>query len=77
MKLYIENFGIIEEIKFICFIIVFLSLIYFIWIPYVKRIRNVIWISKAMLNMIPYNLIKKNEELKTAIISGNVIKAFR
>jgi len=48
-----------------------------LWIPYMRRLRDDIWRTKGMLNMIPMEIINENENLTDLFISGELIKAVR
>lgn len=49
-----------ETIKFIMFLIALVLLFILAWIPYLKKLNNKIWRTKGMLNMIPMDIIIRN-----------------
>jgi PAS domain S-box-containing protein len=69
----LNNFKIIFAV-----FIVFLALVYvFIWSPYLANLSNKIWRTKGMLNMIPMDIIAKNENLKQAFTTGDLLQAVK
>ena len=66
-----------ENIKFAIFIIMLFVVFLFIWTPYLKNLNTKIWRTKGMLNMIPMDIISKNENLKNAFISGDILQAVK
>lgn len=67
----------IEKIKFSIFIIMIFFVFLFIWTPYLRNLNTKIWRTKGMLNMIPMDIISKNENLKNAFISGDILQAVK
>lgn len=65
----------IERIRFTIFILGSFAIFLFIWTPYLKRVRDDIWRTKGMLNMIPMEIITKNENLKNLFTSEELIQA--
>lgn len=63
--------------KMITFIAVVVVLYLVLWLPYLKDLNMKIWRTKGMLNMIPMNIIIKNERLKNEFTSGMLEKAVR
>ena len=83
-QLFLNNFSSyldyqdnIEKIKFSIFIIMIVIVFLFIWTPYLKNLNTKIWRTKGMLNMIPMDIISKNENLKNAFISGDILQAVK
>lgn len=67
----------IDEIKFSVFIVVIFAIFIFIWTPYLRNLKNKIWRTKGMLNMIPIDIIKENDKLKKAFTSGDILQAVK
>jgi hypothetical protein len=65
----------VERIRFTIFILGSFAIFLFLWTPYLKRVRNDIWRTKGMLNMIPMELITKNENLKNVFTSEELMQA--
>jgi hypothetical protein len=61
--------------KMIGFIVVVVVMYVLLWLPYLKDLK--IWRTKGMLNMIPMNIITKNEQLKREFTSGKLEQAVR
>lgn len=72
---YHDLFLNVERIRFTIFILGSIAIFFFIWTPYLKKVRNNIWRTKGMLNMIPMDLITKNENLKNLFTSGELMQA--
>eukprot|EP01017_Pseudomicrothorax_dubius_P051294 TRINITY_DN9844_c0_g1_i1.p1 TRINITY_DN9844_c0_g1~~TRINITY_DN9844_c0_g1_i1.p1 ORF type:complete len:214 (+),score=52.27 TRINITY_DN9844_c0_g1_i1:41-643(+) len=47
------------------------------WGPYMGSLSSKIWRTKGMLNMIPMDLITKNETLKAKFLTGDLLQAVR
>jgi len=65
----------VERIRFTIFILGSFAIFFFLWTPYLKRVRDDIWRTKGMLNMIPMEIITKNENLKNLFTSGELMQA--
>lgn len=83
-QLFLDNFtsyldyqDTVESIKFSIFIILIMVVFFFIWTPYLRNLNTKIWRTKGMLNMIPMDIISKNENLKNAFISGDILQAVK
>mmetsp|Transcript_40637 Transcript_40637/g.36083 ORF Transcript_40637/g.36083 Transcript_40637/m.36083 type:complete len:92 (+) Transcript_40637:455-730(+) len=72
---YLGNYLTIERVRFVIFIVGSFMIFFLIWIPYLKRVRNNIWRTKGMLNMIPMSMIKSNEHLKELFTRGELLQA--
>lgn len=48
-----------------------------VWRPYVSNLNNNIWRTKGMLSMIPMEVLLANENLRTALLSGDLMKAVK
>lgn len=48
-----------------------------LWLPYLTRLSTRIWKVKGMLNMIPMEMIMKNEKLKTKLLAGDFLAGVR
>lgn len=77
LKSYLDYQDNIEKIKFSIFIIFMVVVFVLIWMPYLKNLNTKIWRTKGMLNMIPMDIISKNENLKNAFISGDILQAVK
>jgi len=74
---YIDETADLERLKFAVFIIGLVVVFCFIWIPYLRNLSNKIFRTKGMLNMIPMDIISKNESLKNLFISGDLLQAVK
>lgn len=72
-KNYLSSYLQIDEIKFSVFIVVIFAIFLFVWTPYLRNLKNKIWRTKGMLNMIPIDIIKENDKLKKAFTSGDIL----
>jgi hypothetical protein len=59
------------------FILVMVIVFLFIWVPYLNRLNQRIWMTKGMLNMIPMDIIVKHEKLRNAFTNGDILRAVR
>jgi len=53
--------------------VVIFAIFIFVWTPYLRNLKNKIWRTKGMLNMIPIEIIKENDKLKKAFTSGDIL----
>lgn len=74
---YLDKFLTIERIRFTIFILGSFAIFFFLWTPYLKKVRDDIWRTKGMLNMIPMEIITKNENLKNIFTSGELMQAIQ
>lgn len=74
---YLSTINTLARVKFIVFIVAAFLIFFFIWIPYLKRLKEKIFRTKGMLNMIPMNIITKNESLKNEFIQGDILQAVK
>ncbi len=74
---YMSDQESVEKIKFSVFIILIVVVFFLIWTPYLRNLNTKIWRTKGMLNMIPMDIISKNENLKNAFISGDILQAVK
>jgi PAS domain S-box-containing protein len=74
---YLSTIDSLAKVKFIVFIVAAFLIFFFIWIPYLKRLKEKIFRTKGMLNMIPMNIITKNESLKNEFIQGDILQAVK
>lgn len=73
-----DTFGLLINIVIIVFcIIIGLSVFFLLWIPYVNNMNATMRRVRGMLNMIPMNVISKNEILKKELTDGELLKAVR
>ena len=66
-----------ERIKFAVFIVVGALMFFFVWMPYLRNLSQKIWRTKGMLNMIPMNIISRNQDLKDAFMSNELLQAVK
>ena len=71
LHIFIDNFQTelmgqieFEKMKLMIFFTCNIILFVFLWMPYLNMLTHQIWRTKGMLNMIPLNIIRKNDELK-------------
>jgi len=74
---YLDEIYFYEKIKFICFLAVVCVLELFVLLPYLSRLKQQIFRTKALLNMIPMAMLKKNKALKETFISKEVLQALK
>lgn len=74
---YLDETYNFEKVKLVLFYILLLLVGVFIWLPYLKNLSNKIFRTKGMLNMIPMDIISKNENLKNLFISGDLLNAVK
>jgi len=67
----------IEIIKFVLFILFCFFVFFFLWQPYLKNLKDKIFRTKGMLNMIPMDIISKNESLKGQFLGDNIMRAVK
>ena len=77
MNSYIQSSLNIFKIIFVLFILLLGLVFTFVWSPYLRNLSNKIWRTKGMLNMIPMDLIGKNENLKNLFMSGDLLQAVK
>lgn len=66
-----------EIIKFVIFLVFELVVFVIIWTPYLKNLSQNIWRTKGMLNMIPMDVMSRNESLKNVFTSNDLLQAVR
>ena len=74
---YIKQVFVVELLIVILGIVVLLLVCLFIWRPYVANLNSNIWRTKGMLSMIPMEVILANDSLRTAMLSGDLMKAVK
>lgn len=74
---YLDSWSTFFKIEFGVFMGILAFIFIFIWVPYLKTLSKKIWRTKGMLNMIPMDLMTKNENLKVAFVSPDLQKAVR
>ena len=67
----------IEIIKFVLFILFCFFAFFFLWQPYLKNLKDKIFRTKGMLNMIPMDIISKNEGLRVQFLGDNIMRAVK
>jgi Kef-type K+ transport system membrane component KefB len=53
-----------SKIILIIFIIASFLIYIFLWNPYIRKVKNNIWRTKGMLNMVPLILLQNNESFR-------------
>ncbi|EGR33302.1 PAS domain S-box family protein [Ichthyophthirius multifiliis] len=77
IKQFINNQQQIMSIKLGVFIF-FLNFVFIVlWIPYQNMLSQKIWRTKGMLHMIPMDIITKDNNLKQAFASGDILQAVK
>lgn len=51
----------IDIIKIVLFEVSLIMLYFIVWLPYLKRLKFKIWRTKGMINMIPIDIVVKND----------------
>jgi len=74
---YLNSQETIEIIKFVLFLVFCFLVFFFLWQPYLKNLKDKIFRTKGMLNMIPMDIISKNESLRALFLSGNILQAVK
>jgi len=74
---YLDDTAFIEEMKLIAFLVVLFVLQAFVLFPYLERLRQHIFRTKALLNMIPMSMLKKNKTLAETFVSKEVFQALK
>jgi len=74
---YLKTIIMVEEIKMIVFLVVLFLLVVFILLPYLERLKQQIFRTKALLNMIPMSMIKKNKTLQEMFVSKEIFQALK
>jgi len=74
---YLDTIRMVEEIKLIVFLVVLFVLVVFAILPYLTRLKKQIFRTKALLNMIPMSMIKKNKTLQEMFVSKEIFQALK
>jgi hypothetical protein len=74
---YLDGSTNFEKFKFSIFLVALFFIFVLVWIPYLNNLSNKIFRTKGMLNMIPMDIISKNESLKNLFISGDLLQAVK
>jgi len=61
-------------IKFAVFTFVMLVLFVAAWLPFMRSLNAMIWMTKGMLNMIPLDMITRNDKLKEKLTTGSILR---
>ncbi len=84
ITLYQSNYGdflssrlSVDKIKFAIFILLVVFVFVFVWMRYLKGLNDKIFRTKGMLNMIPMDIISKNENLKQLFFGGDILQAVK
>lgn len=67
----------IDRVKFTIFILLCVVIFGIMWLRYLKGLNDKIFRTKGMLNMIPMDIISKNENLKNLFFSENILQAVK
>ena len=76
-KDYLSQALTVQKVKFAIFIIWCVFVFGILWMKYLKALNDKIFRTKGMLNMIPMEIISKNESLKNAFVSGDILQAVK
>ena len=66
-----------EIIKFVIYILFCVFVFVILWLPYRKNLSDKIFRTKGMLNMIPMDIITKNEGLKNLFLAGDILQGVK
>ena len=66
-----------ESYKLGIFLFVIIIAFIFVWSPYLRNLNIKIWRTKGMLNMIPMDILQKNESLKGKFMSSDLLQAVK
>ena len=67
----------VDRVKFTVFILWCVVVFGILWLRYLKGLNDKIFRTKGMLNMIPMEIISKNENLKGLFVSGDILQAVK
>lgn len=74
---YLSKFKDQEIIKFVIYLCFCLFVFLALWLPYRKNLSDKIFRTKGMLNMIPMEIITKNENLKALFLAGDILQGVK
>jgi hypothetical protein len=74
---YLNSQLTVDRVKFTIFILLCIVIFGVMWLRYLKGLNDKIFRTKGMLNMIPMDIINKNENLKTLFFSENILQAVK
>ena len=74
---YLNYYTTINKVDFTVTLLFIVFIYIFIWAPYLQNLSSKIWRTKGMLNMIPMDIISKNENLKNMFMSGDLLQAVK
>ena len=66
-----------QIIKFVVYLCFCLLVFILLWLPYRKNLSDKIFRTKGMLNMIPMEIITKNENLKALFLAGDILQGVK
>lgn len=66
-----------SKIKFGAFLLVLGLLMLFVLWPYLEKLKQQIFRTKALLNMIPMAMLQKNKMLKESFLSKEILEALK
>ena len=70
VKNYFKSFTMISQVKLACFIVVILIMYLIFEHSFLKQFRDDIWLTQAMINLIPTKLLLNNKKLKDSVLFG-------
>ena len=76
-KSFLNKFKQGEIIKFVVYLCFCLFVFVVLWLPYRKNLSDKIFRTKGMLNMIPMEIITKNENLKSMFLEGGILQGVK
>lgn len=74
---FVEYNMMTEKVKYAVFFVFSAFVFLFIWTPFVNNLNQNIWRTKGMLNMIPLEIMGKNENLKGAFLREDLLRAVK
>lgn len=76
-KSFLTKFKQGEIIKFVVYLCFCFFVFVILWLPYRKNLGDKIFRTKGMLNMIPMEIITKNESLKNTFLDGGILQGVK
>jgi len=66
-----------SKLKVASFLVVLGLLLLFVWLPYLEKLKQQIFRTKALLNMIPMAMLQKNKMLRDSFLSKEILEALK
>ena len=74
---YLDQVETDEIIKFVVYLIWCICIVLPIWFKYLRTLNDKIFRTKGMLNMIPMEIVHKNEALREVFIKGEFLDSVK